>query len=95
MTESDAILQLSEIVSLSDARRSLMSSERVGMPDHDAEHRREFRRVSPECLFAQVTQSDDKELGGTTLSYQAIDASTGGLKICAERIVPAGCVLDL
>ena len=95
MTELDATLLLSKIVSLSDARRGLMSSKRTNRPDHDPEQRREFRRASSERLFAQVTQSDDKDLVGTTLSCQAMDASAGGLKIFTDQFLSVGCVLDL
>ena len=82
---------------------SLYTSKTIGLtaargtraPSDDHENRREIRRASSERLFAQVVQSNDNDLVGTTLSCEAIDVSANGLKIAADRTLPVGCVLDL
>jgi hypothetical protein len=61
----------------------------------EADNRRDIRRVSSERLFAQVVQSNDSDLVGTTLSCEATDISANRLKIVADRTLPVGCVLDL
>ncbi|MBD3649525.1 MAG: PilZ domain-containing protein [Pseudomonadales bacterium] len=59
------------------------------------DQRREDRRTSNERLFIQVVDSSDHDLVGTTLSCHALDVSSGGLRVQADRFLPVGCHLDL
>jgi|TARA_B110000196_G_C20504004_1_gene368082 hypothetical protein len=84
-------LYTSKTVSLAATRGRRVPNKEID----DDDNRRDIRRASSERLFAQVVQSNDNDLVGTTLSCEAIDISANGLKISADRTLSVGCVLDL
>ena len=91
MTEIESSLYASKTVSLATSRGRRVAKKEIEADDN----RRDIRRASSERLFAQVVQSNDNDLVGTTLNCEAIDISANGLKIAADRTLPVGCVLDL
>lgn len=90
VTGMDSSQHASKIISMSATHRTRVPKELDG-----DDNRRDTRRASSERLFAQVVQSNDIDLVGTTLSCEAIDISANGLKITADRTLPVDCVLDL
>lgn len=89
-------LLLSKIIDLNDARRQ-RAERQVSRAMTDTHERREaYRRDSSDRLFVQIVNcADNPDLVGTTVSCSAVDVSAGGLKVSADRFIPAGCELDL
>jgi hypothetical protein len=59
------------------------------------DQRAEDRAISGEKLFIQVTQAEETQLVGKTISCIAVDASAHGIKLITEEFIPVGCLLDL
>ena len=89
----------SNIVNLHEPSRSVASNAERQNSDLDqqtsAEQRIEHRSVASERLFVQITQTDDSDLVGTTLSCLALDASAHGIRFLVESPIPVGSLLDL
>jgi hypothetical protein len=67
-----------------------------GSPDGSEDDQRgELRKFSGERLFVQITQSNDQDLLGITLSCTTTDASSHGIKFVSDQFIPVGCLLDL
>ena len=88
----NASILFSKIVSLGLARSA---STAASSRDAYHEQRREIRRVREDRLFLQVVDCDDGDLVGMTLSCDTVDVSANGLKVCSEKAVPVGAILDL
>lgn len=87
-------LLMSKIIDISEARRRRNKQE-TAMSINDQDNRRESRQISRERLFVQIVTADDQDLVGTTLSCEALDVSSSGMRIEAALPIPVGCQLDL
>ncbi len=89
-------LLLSKVTDISDARKRRRQGAEKSMTTDNQNRRQTYRRESVERLFVQIINCEaDPDLVGTTVSCQAVDISAGGLKVATERLIPAGCELDI
>ena len=89
-------LLLSKIIDLCEARRQRDRRQAVRAMSSKQERRRNYRRESSDRLFVQIVNcAENPDLVGTTVSCNAVDVSAGGLKVSADRFIPAGCELGL
>ena len=89
-------LLLSKIIDIGEARRRRDQRQAAKAMSSKQERRRNYRRESTDRTFVQIVNCpEDPDLVGTTISCSAVDVSARGLKVTADRFVPAGCELEL